>query len=434
MSKVNFFWFRRDLRLEDNTGLYHALKAGLPVIPVFIFDRNILEKLPSRSDKRVVFIHQVLQSIHAHLQSMGSSLLIEHGKPSAIWEKLASRYSIHTVFANHDYEPYAKEREANVAKVLAAKGTILKTFKDQVIFERQEILKDDGNSYTIFTPYMKKWMRLLDDFQLESFPSKKFQPHFIKDAHVDFLRLESIGFRSQPLKFPSSLIDEALIRRYDKARDFPAIQGTSRLGVHLRFGTVSIRTLARAARKLSETWLKELAWRDFFMMILDHFPNVVAKPFKPAYRHIAWRWDEKDFRRWCHGETGYPIVDAGMRELNATGFMHNRVRMIAASFLSKHLLLDWTLGEAYFAEKLLDFDLAANNGNWQWAAGTGCDAAPYFRIFNPAEQTRRFDPQLDYIRKWVPELDTSRYPKPMVEHTFARERALTAYGKALRGP
>ena len=321
-----------------------------------------------------------------------------------------------------------------MAKVLAAKGTILKTFKDQVIFERQEILKDDGNSYTIFTPYMKKWMRLLDDFQLESFPSKKFQPHFIKDAHVDFLRLESIGFRSQPLKFPSSLIDEALIRRYDKARDFPAIQGTSRLGVHLRFGTVSIRTLARAARKLSETWLKELAWRDFFMMILDHFPNVVAKPFKPAYRHIAWRWDEKDFRRWCHGETGYPIVDAGMRELNATGFMHNRVRMIAASFLSKHLLLDWTLGEAYFAEKLLDFDLAANNGNWQWAAGTGCDAAPYFRIFNPAEQTRRFDPQLDYIRKWVPELDTSRYPKPMVEHTFARERALTAYGKALRGP
>jgi len=432
--RVNFFWFRRDLRLDDNAGLYHALRAGLPVVPVFIFDPNILDDLEDRSDKRVTFIYQSLRAISEQLETLGSSLLVEHGKPHEVWARLSLQYAIDTVYANHDYEPYAKQRDAKVVQALALKGASLSTFKDQVIFEGPEVLKEDREPYTVFTPYKRKWMSRLNDFYLKSYPVETYRQHFIRKVHFDFPRLESIGFRPGLFKFPPRVVDETIMRQYDKIRDFPAVHGTSRLGVHLRFGTVSVRSLARAARSLNQTWLSELTWRDFFMMILDRFPHVVAGPFKPEYGRIAWRRDEKDFERWCQGETGYPIVDAGMRELNTTGFMHNRVRMITASFLSKDLLLDWSLGEAYFAEKLLDFDLAANNGNWQWAAGTGCDAAPYFRVFSPAEQARKFDPHSNYIRKWVPEFGTPKYPKPIVEHRFARERALQEYRRALRGP
>ena len=433
LPTVNIFWFRRDLRLIDNAGLYHALKSENPVLPVFIFDKNILDKLADKTDKRVAFIHAALEEMQSFLIKMGSSLQIFYTTPLEVFEKLSEKYNIEKVFANYDYEPYAKERDDAVASLLKTKSASLNTFKDHVIFEKDEVIKDDGKPYTVFTPYSKKWKAVLNNFHLKSYPTEKYFKNFYLQVAKTILPLTAIGFTNITQPFPSKELHEQLIIKYQEQRNFPAVAGTSKLGVHLRFGTVSIRQIAQQCMGLSQTFLNELIWRDFYQMILWHFPHVGrGKAFKPAYDNIEWRRDAGEFEKWCNGQTGYPIVDAGMRELNATGFMHNRVRMIVASFLSKHLLLDWRLGEAYFAEKLLDFDLAANNGGWQWAAGSGCDSAPYFRIFNPYLQTKKFDPQLEYINKWVPELNEFYYPEPIVEHEFARKRCLEVYKKGLQ--
>lgn len=432
MQTVNIFWFRRDLRLTDNAGLYHALKSDKPVIPIFVFDKNILDKLEDKTDKRVSFIHAALKEMQDTLIKLGSSLDVFYSTPAEAFKKLALTYTIEKVFTNHDYEPYAKERDAAIDKFLKTNGASFHTFKDQVILEKDEVIKDDGRPYTVFTPYSRKWKAVLTTFHFKAYPTEKYFNNFLKRAAKHIPALSGMGFTGIKAHFPSKELNKELVKKYQQQRDFPAIAGTSRLGVHLRFGTVSIRHIARQCNGLSETFLNELIWRDFYQAILWHFPHVgEGKAFKPAYDLINWRNNEDEFDKWCRGQTGYPIVDAGMRELNATGFMHNRVRMIVASFLTKHLLIDWRWGEAYFAEKLLDFDLAANNGGWQWAAGSGCDAAPYFRIFNPYLQTKKFDPKLEYINKWVPELNELSYPQPVIEHEFARKRCLEVYKKAL---
>ncbi len=430
---VNIFWFRRDLRLTDNAGLYHALKSGHPVLPVFIFDRNILDNLEVKQDRRVEFIYDALMGLQAQLIKLGSSLEVYYGFPEEIYAGLLRRYKINEVFTNSDYEPYARERDESIKKLLEKSKISFKSFKDQVIFEKQDVLKDDETPYTIFTPYSKKWKSICTDFYLKPYPTKKYFSNFYKQGAQLVPSLASMKFEAVHKPFPSSEISNDILKNYAKHRDFPGSDATSRLGVHIRFGTVSIRQLAAKASAHSEVFLNELIWRDFYQMILWHFPHVgKGKSFKQEYDHIKWRYDEKDFEKWRIGITGYPIVDAGMRQLNATGFMHNRVRMITASFLAKHLLIDWRWGEAYFAEKLLDFDLAANNGGWQWSAGCGSDAAPYFRVFNPSLQAKKFDPHLTYIRQWVPELDSFDYPRPMVEHEFARKRAIETYAQAIK--
>jgi deoxyribodipyrimidine photo-lyase len=430
---VNIFWFRRDLRLQDNAGLYHALKSNHPVVPIFIFDTNILSRLEDKADRRVEFIHAALEEIQQQLIKLNTSLEVYYGAPLDVYKTLLEKYNIEKVFTNHDYEPYALEREKLIKEFLNNKGISLHTFKDQVILEKDEVLKDDGKPYTVFTPYSRKWKAVLNDFHLKKYPTEKYFTNFYKQPAVVIPTLNEIGFLTIEKTFPAKSLDKELVKKYQEQRNFPAINGTSQLGVHLRFGTISIRELATKCKDLSETYLNELIWRDFYHMILWHFPQVgKGIAFKPQYDTIEWRKDSGEFERWCNGQTGYPIVDAGMRELNSTGFMHNRVRMIVASFLTKHLLLDWRLGEAYFAQKLLDFDLAANNGGWQWAAGSGCDAAPYFRVFNPYLQTQKFDPQLTYIKKWVPEFQEFNYPKPIVEHEVARKRCLEVYGRALK--
>lgn len=431
-APVNIFWFRRDLRLTDNAGLYHALRDGNPVLPVFIFDRNILDDLDDKSDRRVVFIHDAIHTLQKQLQELGSSLEARYGFPEQVFHQLASEYEVSKVFTNHDYEPYAHERDDAIKKLLEQKGVTFHSYKDQVIFEKNEVLKDDGKPYTVFTPYSRKWKSQLKPFYLKSYPAEKYFQNFFKQNEKAIPSLSSMGFCSTGISFPSPGWEKDLIKNYKEQRDFPALNGTSRLSVHLRFGTISVRKLVRETMTLSETFLNELIWRDFYQMILWHFPNVVTESFKPAYDRICWRNNEAEFKKWCDGKTGYPIVDAGMRELNATGYMHNRVRMIVASFLTKHLLIDWRWGEAYFAKKLLDYDLSANNGGWQWAAGSGCDAAPYFRIFNPYTQTKKFDPDHQYIKKWVPEFESPEYPLPIVDHGEARKKCLEVYHAALK--
>ena len=433
-TPISIFWFRRDLRLHDNSGLFQALQSGQPVLPIFIFDTNILGQLQDKDDRRVQFIHEALQHIHDKLLALGSGLRIFHGTPEESFKELLNEYTIGNVYTNHDYEAYAINRDNRIEKILSDKNIGFHTNKDQVIFDKNEVVKDDGLPYTVFTPYSRKWKARLTDQDLAPHPSEKLSQHFLRWDAPSLPGLGDIGFEPNGKAYPPSTVADDLIRHYGRDRDIPGIAGTSKLGVHLRFGTISIRELARKARALSETYLNELIWRDFYHMITWHFPHVCeGKSFKPAYDQIQWRQDNGEFDKWCQGQTGYPIVDAGMRELAETGFMHNRVRMITASFLCKHLLLDWRLGEAWFAQKLLDFDFAANNGGWQWAAGSGCDAAPYFRIFNPYLQTKKFDTNLNYIRKWVPEFNEFTYPKPIVDHEFARKRCLDVYSRALKG-
>ncbi|MDQ3110090.1 MAG: DNA photolyase family protein [Bacteroidota bacterium] len=429
-SQVIIFWFRRDLRLEDNAGFYHALKQGKPVLPLFIFDADILDRLEDKTDRRVNFIHQQIEELNAQLKKQGSGMLVKHGSPLEIWKKLTKEYSISAVYTNNDYEPYARKRDKEVRELLKEDGIGFFKAKDQVIFERNEVVKDDGKPYTVFTPYKNKWRAKLEPFHYKPYPSEKyFKNLFLFSGNVP--SLEKIGFLRSNYSFPAKKVSDELISAYKETRDIPSIDATSHLSIHLRFGTVSIRKLFAQALTISETWTNELIWREFYQQILWHFPHVAEKTFKPQFERIPWRNDENDFQKWCEGKTGYPLVDAGMRELNATGFMHNRVRMVTAGFLTKHLLIDYRWGETYFAVRLLDYDLASNNGGWQWAAGTGTDAAPYFRIFNPAEQQKKFDPDFLYIKKWVPEFGTANYPEPMVDHKFARERCLTVYKKGL---
>ncbi|OOG73115.1 deoxyribodipyrimidine photo-lyase [Algoriphagus sp. A40] len=430
MEKITLFWFRRDLRLEDNTGLFYALQQEKNVLPLFIFDRNILEKLDDKADARVEFIHTQLAEIKSRLEQKGSSLLIRFGTPEEVFQELLEKFDIQTVYTNRDYEPYAKSRDSRIDTLLKGNRISFLAFKDQVIFEPGEILNGSGEFYKVFTPFSRNWLEKYRQTKVQTLETPNWKNLF-KTSALPMPSLEEIGFEKTTLPFPPKITDEALISHYDQTRNFPAQNGTTRLGIHLRFGTISVRKLAQVAARLNETYLNELIWREFYMMILAFNPQVVDRAFKPAYDRIPWRNNAEEFQAWCEGKTGYPIVDAGMRELDQTGYMHNRVRMIVASFLTKHLLIDWRWGEAYFAKKLLDFDLASNNGGWQWAAGTGTDAQPYFRIFNPDSQTEKFDRELKYIKKWIPELDTIKYPKPIVDHKFARARALDTYKKAL---
>ncbi|MBO6659222.1 MAG: deoxyribodipyrimidine photo-lyase [Roseivirga sp.] len=431
MSKISFFWFRRDLRFIDNTGLYYALKETKDVLPVFIFDKNILDKLEDKADARVEFIQSTLEAMNNDLASKGSGIKTFYSTPLEAYKQLIDEYEIEAVYTNRDYEPYAKDRDKQVESLLKENNIDFFTFKDQVIYEYEEIVSGSGSFYKVFTPYSKSWKEKYKANRPEIKSSALRFENWAKLKNNKVHSLEDMGFEPTEVKIPSSNVEEEVLKHYDKKRDYPAQDATSRLGIHLRFGTISIRQLAEKAISLNETFLNELIWRDFYAMILANNPKVVDNAFKKEYDQIPWRQDEEGFEKWCKGKTGYPIVDAGMRQLNKTGYMHNRVRMVVASFLTKHLLIDWRWGEAYFAKKLLDFDLASNNGGWQWAAGTGTDAQPYFRVFNPQSQTEKFDPDLKYIKKWVPEYGTDKYPDPIVEHKSARQRAIDTYKKAL---
>ncbi len=432
MKEVSIFWFRRDLRLEDNAGLWKALKNGHPVVPIFIFDRNILDKLEDKSDARVSFLHQRLTELQSQLTGMGSSLHVFYGTPEEAMNKLIQTYTVKGVFLNRDYEPYARERDEFVFNYWSEHEVPVVGAKDHVIFEKNEVVKADGTPYLVFSPYGKAWRKKLTDYHAKAYPNAKYFENFLKQQPIAIPTLESMGFRVTGISLPSSNVDESIIKTYDATRNFPANErGTTRLGMHLRFGSISVRSLLRKGLVGNDTFVNELIWRDFFQMALYYFPDSREKAIKPKYDLIPWETNMEHFKAWCEGRTGYPIVDAGMRELNTTGYMHNRVRMIVASFLTKHLLIDWRLGERYFAEKLLDFDLASNIGGWQWASGSGLDAAPYFRVFNPTSQLEKFDKQLTYVKRWVPEYGTAQYPEPIVEHKWARERCLDRFKTAL---
>lgn len=431
MEKFNIFWFRRDLRLHDNRGFFEALNDNNKVIPIFIYDTNIIDKL-MKDDPRLTFIENALGGINSAMKRNRCSIATYRGTPKAVFKKIIKDFPIDQVYTNHDYEPYASQRDADIKKMLSAEGIIFKTYKDQVIFEKNEVTKDDGKPYVVYTPYSRKWMQKFEAEGVTHYPSENHLDNLFSHERLPQVTLEEMGFKKSTLQPQDPKFDNELIDQYEATRNYPAQDSTSRLGVHLRFGTQSIRTLvSRSAERKNPTFLKELIWREFFMQILWHFPHTSQKSFKQQYDRIKWRNNEEEFDRWCNGMTGYPLVDAGMRQLNKTGFMHNRVRMLTASFLCKHLLIDWRWGEAYFAQKLFDYEMASNVGNWQWAAGSGVDAAPYFRIFNPHQQIQKFDNNHTYIKNWVKDLNAPTYPLPIVEHKLARERCLATYKAAL---
>jgi deoxyribodipyrimidine photo-lyase len=431
MDKIAIFWFRRDLRLEDNHGLFVALSQNKSVLPLFIFDKNILDDLEDKYDRRINFIHQEVQRLKVEIEDFGGSLFIKYGNPINIFKQLIETYNIQEVYANEDYEPYSIQRDREISDFLQTNRIIFQSYKDQVIFAKNEILKSDATPYIVFTPFSKKWKEKLSSAPIQNFTNDILFHNFLKTKPFPLIDINKLGFSFNKYDFPNREIEYKTLKNYHETRNYPAIDGTSKLSIHLRFGTISIRKLVKTAIETNETFLNELIWREFYMMILYHFPHVVTRAFKQKYDNITWINNEQDFEKWKTGNTGFPIVDAGMRELNETGFMHNRVRMIVASFLIKDLLIDWRWGEQYFAQKLLDFELSSNNGGWQWAAGSGCDAAPYFRIFNPAAQQKKFDKESNYIKKWIPELYSSNYPKPMIDHNYARKRALKVYKNAL---
>ncbi|WP_010229384.1 cryptochrome/photolyase family protein [Gillisia marina] len=430
-KKVSIFWFRRDLRLDDNVGLLEALKGDFPVLPIFIFDSEILDDLP-KNDARLSFIFDTLQNIRKELQSSGSSLAMFFGKPAAIFKDLFDQYDVQKIFTNRDYEPYAKQRDEKIEKLASDNNSEFLTFKDQVIFEKDEVVKSDGDPYVVYTPYMKLWKEEFKKIDLKVQYTSQYLDKFLQNSRLPNLSLSDIGFESSSQKVPDYDVTPSLIQDYEAKRNYPAKDATSHIGPHLRFGTVGIRKIMKKAiAEKNEVFWQELIWREFFMQILYHFPNTATDAFKKKYDRISWRNNKEEFEKWKSGTTGYPMVDAGMRQLNESGFMHNRVRMLVGSFLCKHLLIDWRWGEAYFAEKLLDYEMASNVGNWQWVAGSGVDAAPYFRIFNPTTQAKDYDKDLEYIKKWIPEYGTDDYPKEMVDHKEARERALSAYKKVV---
>ncbi|WP_418511522.1 cryptochrome/photolyase family protein [Corallibacter sp.] len=431
-NPINIFWFRRDLRLDDNHALFQALQSENPVLPIFIFDKTILESLP-KNDARVNFIYDTLQDLNNTLQNTYKShIAIYHDTPISAFKHIVKNYNVKTVYTNHDYEPYAKKRDTNIASFLKDNNIDFKTYKDQVVFEKSDVTKSDGKPYLVYTPYMKSWKQKFKSISLETFQSETLLNNTVKSTSSPQLSLKDLGFEKSSQKIAPYQVTSKLIQDYEDKRNFPAIDATSKLGTHLRFGTVSVRQIVKKAiAEKNEVFWQELIWREFFMQILWHFPETVTQSFKPKYDRIEWRNNEKEFKLWCEGKTGYPLVDAGMRQLNKTGFMHNRVRMLVGSFLCKHLLIDWRWGEAYFAEKLHDYEMASNIGNWQWVAGCGVDAAPYFRIFNPTTQIKKFDSDLKYIKKWVPEHQELTYSSPMVDHKEARERCLKVYKAAL---
>lgn len=430
-SEIAIFWHRRDLRLEDNHALYRALSSGYTVLCLFIFDREILDQLPAR-DARVQFIHQELRRLQSELAAKGGALLVRYGKPEEIWPALIEEYQPRAVFANRDYEPYALERDKAIYALLQKHDIAFKAYKDHVLLDKNEVLKDNGEPYVVFTPYMKKHKEVLPASAIAYYPSEEELGALWQRDTFAIPSLAEMGFEAFDFDYPARDLDAKVIREYHETRDIPGVKGTSRLSLHLRFGTISIRSLARLAQKENQKFYNELVWRDFYQAIIYHFPHSASGNFRPDYDRIEWDNSEDYFQAWCEGKTGYPLVDAGMRELNASGFMHNRVRMLVASFLTKHLGIDWRWGEAYFAEKLLDYEAASNVGGWQWAAGSGVDAAPYFRIFNPETQFKKFDPEARYVKHWVPEYGTSAYPQAIVEHKAAREAALARYKKALK--
>lgn len=431
-KKTNIFWFRRDLRLDDNVGFYKALHGKYPVIPLFIFDLEILSELPE-DDARVTFIFETLQKMRNELQEHGSSLAMYYGKPEEVFKKIISEYDVQNVMTNRDYEPYALRRDEAVEKMLSNKNIGFHTFKDQVIFEKDEVVKDNGDPYIVYTPYMKSWKaRHKKNYDGKIYHTSRFLKNLYQNTRLPNLSLGDICFKKSKIEIPEYDATPTMIQQYENRRNFPADNGTSHLGPHLRFGTVSIRKMMKkATSEKNEVFWQELIWREFFMQILWHFPKTVDTAFNKKYDRISWRNNEAEFKKWKAGKTGYPLVDAGMRQLNDTGYMHNRARMVVASFLCKHLLIDWRWGEAYFAEKLLDYEMSSNVGNWQWAAGSGVDAAPYFRIFNPATQQQKFDKDYTYIKRYVSEFGTLSYPKKMVDHKEARERCLKAYKEAI---
>ena len=431
MSKpsINIFWFRRDLRLHDNLGLSVSLKENKPVLPIFIFDTEILKKLPN-NDARVTFIHDSLMKLKKELiEKYNSSIALYHGKPEDIFKKIIKKFNVSKVYTNHDFEPYAIKRDSKIKELLNSNNIQFNTFKDHVIFEKNEVVKADGSPYLVYTPYMKKWKERFKEIKLKSHDSND---NFIKDIDFPSLSLADIGFIKSLITLKKYSITPTLVQNYESTRNFPALDATSYLSPYLRFGLLSIREIVTKILKYNnETFLNELIWREFFMQILWHFPNTKNESFKKKYDRIEWRNNENEFNSWCEGKTGYPLVDAGMRQLNKTGYMHNRVRMVVGSFLCKHLLIDWRWGEAYFAEKLLDYEMSSNIGNWQWVAGCGVDAAPYFRIFNPTEQVKKFDKKLEYINTWVDDYNELSYPNKIVDHKEARQRCLETYKKAL---
>lgn len=431
-KKVSIFWFRRDLRLDDNVGFLEALKGDYPVLPLFIFDKDILDKLPE-NDARVTFIFETLQEMRKELQDdYDSSLAMFHDTPEKVFKSLVKDYQVQEVFTNRDYEPYAKERDTSIKELLSKNDISFNTYKDQVIFEKDEVVKKDGDPYLVYTPYKNTWKENFKDHTLKIHYTSQHLDNTVKNTRLPNVSLSEMGFNKSSISFPEYDTSPTLIENYNDTRNFPAKDGTSNLSPHLRFGTVGIRKIyKKAIDAKDETFWNELIWREFFMQILYHFPETVNNAFKKKYDRIEWRNNEEEFEKWKTGTTGYPLVDAGMRQLNETGLMHNRVRMVVGSFLCKHLLIDWRWGEAYFAEKLLDYEMSSNVGNWQWVAGSGVDAAPYFRIFNPTTQIDKFDKNKTYINHWVKEYNTDKYPEKMVDHKEARERCLNAYKSAL---
>ena len=431
MEKITLFWFRRDLRIEDNCGLFHALNGKNKVLPIFIFDKEILKKLP-KQDARLEMILMSLNTIDLAMKAKKCSVGKFHGTPKAIFIELIKKWQVEKVICNEDYEPYATNRDAEIRGLLEREGVAFEMHKDQVVFAKDEIVKKDGSPYKVYTPFSRKWLERFEDNELKTYPSETLLGNLISDESLPKINLTDLGFDKSIIEEPKYSFDNKVIDEYEETRNFPSLDSTSRLGSYLRFGIVSVRALVqKAASRSNNIFLKELIWREFFMQILWHFPHTSYKSFKPQYDKIEWLNNPADFEKWCKGDTGYPLVDAGMRQLNQTGFMHNRVRMLVGSFLCKHLLIDWRWGEAYFAEKLLDYEMSSNVGNWQWVAGCGVDAAPYFRIFNPSEQVKKFDKELRYIQKWVPNFQEIDYPAPMVDHKKARERCLMVYKTAL---